>query len=245
MENNFVLQVRHLNSYYETTSLLLRNKKRKQILFDVSFDIREGETLALVGESGSGKTTLSKTILGINKEFEGEIIHYSKHPQIVFQDPYSSLNPAHTIGWILEEPLKMLTDLSPEQRKAEVRQMLENVGLPAEFAERKPSQLSGGQRQRVSIACAAISRPKLIIADEPVSALDVTIQKQILELMVRIQKQYGISYLFISHDLNVVHQLAHRVMVMQNGRIVEYGEVEAVFSNPSHSYTKTLLRASE
>lgn len=245
MENNFVLQVRHLNSYYETTSLLLRNKKRKQILFDVSFDIREGETLALVGESGSGKTTLSKTILGINKEFEGEIIHHSKHPQMVFQDPYSSLNPAHTIGWILEEPLKMLTDLSPEQRKAEVRQMLENVGLPAEFAERKPSQLSGGQRQRVSIACAAISRPKLIIADEPVSALDVTIQKQILELMVRIQKQYGISYLFISHDLNVVHQLAHRVMVMQNGRIVEYGEVEAVFSNPFHSYTKALLKASE
>lgn len=246
MESNLVLQVNHLNSFYnQTTSLLTRKKQRQQVLFDVSFEIREGETLALVGESGSGKTTLCKTILGINRDFEGEIIHHSLHPQMVFQDPYSSLNPAHTIGWILEEPLKMQGTLSAAQRKAAVEEVLEDVGLSKEYASRKPSQLSGGQRQRVSIACAVITRPKLIIADEPVSALDVTIQKQILQLLVDIQKKYGISYLFISHDLNVVYQLAHRVMVMQNGRIVEYGDVQAVYEHPQHPYTQTLLQATE
>lgn len=246
MENKLVLQVNHLNSFYnQTTSLLTRKKLRQQVLYDVSFEIRSGETLALVGESGSGKTTLCKTILGINRDYEGEIIHHSLRPQMVFQDPYSSLNPAHTIGWILEEPLKMQGTLTPAQRKAAVEEVLEDVGLSKEYASRKPSQLSGGQRQRVSIACAVITRPKLIIADEPVSALDVTIQKQILQLLVDIQKKYGISYLFISHDLNVVYQLAHRVMVMQNGRIVEYGDVQAVYQHPQHPYTQALLQATQ
>lgn len=246
MIENLVLQVKNLNSYYsDRTSLFSRKQQRQQVLHDVSFEIREGETLALVGESGSGKTTLCKTLLGINRDYEGEIIHYSERPQMVFQDPYSSLNPAHTIGWILEEPLKMQGKLNAAQRKQAVEEMLLSVGLSREFALRKPSQLSGGQRQRVSIACAVITRPKLIIADEPVSALDVTIQKQILELLVDIQKKYGISYLFISHDLNVVHQLCHRVMVMQSGHIVEYGTIDEVFDHPHHPYTRQLLSAAQ
>lgn len=241
-----VLEVRNLNSYYtENRSVFGGKGKRKQVLKDVSFDIYEGEIVGLVGESGSGKTTLSRTILGLLKDYEGEIIHHSQRPQMVFQDPFSSLNPAHTIGWILEEPLRIQGKLSTAQRKAAVVEMLEQVGLGAEYASRRPSELSGGQRQRVSIASAVITRPKLIIADEPVSALDVTIQAQILQLMVDLKKKFDLSCLFISHDLNVVYQICSRVLVMQSGVIVEQGKVDDIFANPQHEYTKQLLAAAE
>ena len=241
-----VLEVRHLNSFYtEGRSLFGGKEQRRQVLQDVSFDIYSGEIVGLVGESGSGKTTLSRAILGLIKDYDGEIIHHSERPQMVFQDPFSSLNPAHSIGWILEEPLRVQGKLNAAQRKAAVLEVLEQVGLKAEHYNRRPRELSGGQRQRVSIASAVISRPKLIIADEPVSALDVTIQAQILQLLVDLRKQYDLSYLFISHDLNVVYQICNRVLVMQHGVIVEQNTVEELFRNPQHPYTKQLLDAVE
>lgn len=241
-----ILEIKNLSSFYERRAGgIFGEKERVQILHDISFSILPGETLALVGESGSGKTTLCKAILGMLKDYTGQVIHRSQRPQMVFQDPFSSLNPAHTIGWILEEPLRLQGKLSKQERKAAVVEMLEQVGLGADYVNRKPDELSGGQRQRVAIAAAVITRPALVIADEPVSALDVTIQAQILELLRSMQRRYGLSYLFISHDLNVVYELCDRVLVMRDGRIVEQGDVEQIYANPQHEYTKQLLKAAQ
>ncbi len=243
---NPILEVRHLNSYYrEDSGFLRRGTNRRQILRDVSFTIDEGEVLGLVGESGCGKTTLSRTILGMNRDYDGDIIHHSVRPQMVFQDPFSSLNPARTIGWILEEPLRIAGGMPKAERKQAVMEMLEAVGLGAEYADRRPHALSGGQRQRVSIAAALITKPRFIIADEPVSALDVTIQAQILQLLAKLRKELNLSILFISHDLNVVYQLCDRVIVMKEGAIVEENTVDALFADPKHPYTKQLLKAAE
>lgn len=241
-----ILEVRNVSSWYcEGGSMPWQKGERQQVLQDVSFDIYPGEILGLVGESGSGKTTLCRAILGMLKDWDGEIVHHTQRPQMVFQDPFSSLNPAHTIGWILEEPLRVQGKLTKQQRKAAVLEILEQVGLGAEYYGRRPSELSGGQRQRVSIASAVITRPGLIIADEPVSALDVTIQAQILQLLVDLKKKYNLSYLFISHDLNVVYQICNRVLVMRQGEILEHGRVEEIFENPRHPYTKQLLEAAD
>ena len=241
-----VLEVRHLNSYYSQGRSLFGVKgRRSQVLKDVSFELYQGEILGLVGESGSGKTTLCRAILGMLKDYEGEIVHHSQRPQMVFQDPFSSLNPARSIGWILEEPLRIQGKLTAPERRDAVLEVLEQVGLGVEYAARRPRELSGGQRQRVSIACAVITRPRLIVADEPVSALDVTIQAQILQLLVDLKKKYDLSYLFISHDLNVVYQICSRVLVMQHGEIVEQNTVDALFADPQHPYTKQLLAAAE
>lgn len=241
-----ILEIQNLNSFYtQRKGGIFGEKERVQILHDVSFSIYPGETVALVGESGSGKTTLCKSILGMLTDYSGQVIHRSRRPQMVFQDPFSSLNPAHTIGWILEEPLKIEGRLPKQARKAAVVEILEQVGLGEDYVNRKPDELSGGQRQRVAIAGAVITRPGLVIADEPVSALDVTIQAQILELLKDLQKRYGLSYLFISHDLNVVYELCSRVLVMRSGRIVEQGTVEEIYGNPQHPYTKELLRAAQ
>lgn len=246
MDRKPVLEVRNLNSFYSENRSLFGGKEcRRQVLHDVSFDIFEGEIVGLVGESGSGKTTLSRAILGMLKDYEGEIIHHSQRPQMVFQDPFSSLNPARSIGWILEEPLRVQGKLNAAQRRDAVIEVLEQVGLGAEYASRRPRELSGGQRQRVSIASAVITRPKLIVADEPVSALDVTIQAQILQLLVDLKKKYELSYLFISHDLNVVYQICSRVLVMQHGVLVEQNTVDELFQNPQHPYTRQLLAAAE
>ena len=215
------------------------------MLHDVSFTLRRGEILGLVGESGTGKTTLVKNILGLVKTHTGEIIHYTKRPQMIFQDPYSSLNPAYTVGWSLEEPLRIYGKYDAAERRRRVAEIAEKVGLPAECLTRRPNELSGGQRQRVSIGVALIQKPRLIIADEPVSALDVTIQQQILELMRSVRDELGISFLFISHDLNVVYQLCDRVMVMKDGRIVEENTVQELFDHPQHAYTRELLSAAD
>ena len=241
-----VLEVRQVNSYYEEGRALIFGKpRRKHVLHDISFHIDRGEIVGLVGESGCGKTTLCRTILGMLRDYDGEVIHHSQRPQMVFQDPYSSLNPAKTIGWILEEPLRIQGKLNAGERREAVEKMLDKIGLGGDYIHRKPHQLSGGQRQRVSIASAVITRPALVIADEPVSALDVTIQKEILELLVELKQEFGLSYLFISHDLNVVYQLCDRVLVMKAGAIVEQNTVEELFAHPQHEYTRQLLAAAE
>lgn len=231
-----LLEVKHLNAYYRS------HGTRHQVLHDVSFTLREGEVLGLVGESGCGKTTLSRAILGINRDVEGELVIHGGRPRMVFQDPASSLNPAWTVGKILEEPLRN-AGVPKQVRREKAREMLRYVGLDDMYYDRRPGQLSGGQRQRVSIACAIIGEPKLVIADEPVSALDVTIQAQILELLMKLRRELGLSYLFISHDMDVIWQICDRVMVMDNGRIVEFGSRDEVFDTPQHPYTMKLLGA--
>ncbi len=239
-----ILEVDSLNVYY-------KNKGRKDgalqhVLHDVSFCMNRGEILGLVGESGCGKTTLAKAILGMQKRFDGSIRLDCVNPQMVFQDPYGSLNPSKKIGWILEEPLRMKKGdkkLTQEQRVSRVDEMLEKVGLDCKVKEHYPSELSGGQRQRIAIAAALLCDTTFLIADEPVSALDVTIQSQIIRLLLKLQRELGISILFISHDLRVVYQMCDRVMIMQKGVILEQGAVDAVYQNPQSDYTRLLLEA--
>lgn len=246
MDRRIILELKNLNSFYEEgNGILTAGKKRRQVLRDVSFSLCRGEILGLVGESGSGKTTLSRAIVGLLQDYEGEILCSCGRPQMVFQDPYSSLNPAHSIGWILEEPLKIKGGMAATERKEQVFRMLERVGLSKEYAARRPHELSGGQRQRIAIASAVIAHPELVVADEPVSALDVTIQAQILELLVGLRREFDLSYLFISHDLNVIYQICDRVLVMKSGQIVEQNTVGELFSNPKHPYTKQLLDAAK
>ena len=236
-----ILEVKSLNVTYGGGGLL-HKKPGFHAVRDVSFHIDQGEILGLVGESGCGKSTLSKAILGMIP-YTGEIIHHTKRPQMVFQDPYGSLNPAKTVGWIVEEPLRAFGKYDAPERRRRVTEMLGRVGLGPEYLSRRPRELSGGQRQRVGLAVALIQRPRFIIADEPVSALDVTIQAQILDLLLELQRDLALSYLFISHDLNVVYQICDRVLVMHGGEIVEQGPVEQVYDHPQHEYTKTLLAA--
>ncbi|MBQ2061281.1 MAG: ABC transporter ATP-binding protein [Oscillospiraceae bacterium] len=245
MNQEPVLEVRHVTGGYRTPSLFGGKNNYHEVLHDVDFTVYHGEILGLVGESGTGKSTLARMILGLVKPEQGEIIHHTPRPQIIFQDPYSALNPAYTVEWNLEEPLRIYGKYDASERKRRVREMLSRVELPEEYLTARPDELSGGQRQRVSIAAALIRRPRFLIADEPVSALDVTIQAQILRLMRNLREELDLSYLFISHDLNVVYQLCDRVLVMKTGRIVEQGTIEEVFDHPQQEYTKKLLAAAE
>ena len=210
----------------------------KRVVHSVNLSIAPGETLALVGGSGSGKTTLGRAVVGLVNPCAGAILF-----QVIFQDPYSSLDPRMTVGQILAEPLRHEPALNAAQKRQRVTDTLMDVGLPEQFRERFAHQLSGGQRQRVAIGRALVRRPKLVIADEPISALDMTIQKQILELFERLQRQYGFACLFISHDLSAVERIAHRVAVMNQGEVVEMGPRDTIFDSPQHPYTRRLLAA--
>ncbi len=239
-----VLEVRHVYGGYRDKGIFGGRKNYQEVLHDVDFCVYHGEILGLVGESGTGKTTLTRMILGMIKPESGEVVHYTKRPQIIFQDPYSSLNPAFTAEWAVEEPLRVFGKYDAKERKRRVHEMLQRVKLPRECWNARPDDLSGGQRQRVSIAAALIQRPRFLIADEPVSALDVTIQAKILELLKELRNELDLSFLFISHDLNVVYQLCDRVLVMKDGRIVEQGDIEEVYDNPKSEYTRKLLDVS-
>ena len=230
-----VLELHNVSAGYK------EGKKVKQILKDVSFTLYEGEIVGLVGASGSGKTTLCKCILGLLKDYEGQVIHYANSPQMVFQDPYGSLNPKKTIGWILEEPLKVRGGFSGQERRKQAEEMLEQVHLQKDFYGRYPRELSGGQRQRVGIARALVLQPDLIICDEPISALDVSIQAQVINLLKDYQDEKGISYLFIAHDLSMVRYVSDEVGVMYLGQLVEVCESNEIYKNPLHPYTKGLL----
>lgn len=225
-ENNSekkILEVKDFSVFYKQQKKKFYEKTvLREVVKSVSFDVKEGEMIGLVGNSGCGKSTLSLGILGLQKITKGSVIFHGDDMQMVFQDPYSSLNPTKKIGWILAEPLRMKGELKTSaERKARVHQVLQEVGLDLSYSRRYPKELSGGQRQRVCIAVALIQGARLIIADEPVSALDVTVQKQILELMLDIQKRTGIAVIFISHDMNIVRQMCHRVLRMEDGKLIE------------------------
>ncbi|SDY66328.1 ATP-binding cassette domain-containing protein [Herbiconiux ginsengi] len=228
-----------------------------EVLHGVSLSVSPGETLGLVGESGSGKTTIGRAVLGLVRpsggtiEFEGREIGglqgrarrgLSDDIQVVFQDPYSSLNPSITIGDTLAEPL-VTQGATRRDARARVRSLLDQVGLPSDAVERLPREFSGGQRQRIAIARALGPQPKLIVCDEPVSALDLTTQTRVMELLIDIQRHTGVAYLFISHDLTVVRNISHRVAVLYRGDMVETGAAVDVTSRPEHPYTKRLLLA--
>lgn len=250
VRQNDILTVKSLNNVYS------KNGIRRHVLKDVSFTIRRGEAFGLVGESGCGKSTLCNAVAGLipssgdvyienEKITPGENRKLSRIVQLIFQDPLSSLNPRHTVGWILEEPLKIHAYGGRRERAARVDEVLELVGLDAEYKTRRPAELSGGQRQRVGIAAALMLNPPLILADEPVSALDVSIQAQVLNLLRDLHDRLHLSYLFISHDLDVVYYLCDRVAVMYDGRIIELAPARALYDNPLHPYTVSLLKSSD
>ncbi len=242
-----MLDLQHVNVYYpEKSKKLFIPAGRKQVVEDVTLHVRSGEILGLVGESGCGKSSLAKAIVGLQSIVEGQILLGTNHPQMVFQDPYGSLNPSKKISWLLEEPLRMsCTSMTKEEREKRVDEILNKVDLPLRYRNRYPADLSGGQRQRVAIAIALILNQKLIILDEPVSALDVTVQEQILELLLRLRDTEDLSYLFISHDMKVIRHICDYVCVMYQGRIVEHARTEEIFTNPQNDYTKKLIQAAE
>jgi len=257
-ENEILIEVKGLKKYFPLSkgfSTLFSKKKFIHAVDGVDFNIRKGETLSLVGESGCGKTTVARTLLRIYEPtagqvlFEGEDIYQAnrremkrlkRNMQYIFQDPYASLDPTMTIGKIVEEPLK-IHGLEKGNEKNVALKILEDVGLDSQFYNRYPHELSGGQRQRVGIARALIFNPKFIAADEPVSALDVSVRAQILKLMYELQQKYGLTYLFIAHDLSVVKYVSDRVAVMYLGKIVELADTESLYNDPLHPYTKALF----
>jgi len=220
---------------------------------DVTISIEKGQTYGLVGESGSGKTTTGRSIIGLNHVTDGEILFEgqpldlkkkaSRDVQMIFQDPYSSLNPKKRVLDIIAEPLRNFEKMTPEEETNRVQELMGIVGLSPEAIYKYPHQFSGGQRQRIGIARAIALNPKLIIADEPVSALDVSVQAQVLNFMKEIQKELDLTYFFISHDLGIIRHMCDKIGIMYKGRLVEEGSVEDIFSNPQHIYTKRLLAA--
>jgi peptide/nickel transport system ATP-binding protein/oligopeptide transport system ATP-binding protein len=254
-----LLEVKNLKTYYPVrNSLFRKNAGFVKAVDDVTFSVREGETFGLVGESGCGKSTTGRTILRLIEQTDGSIYFRGKDitklskqemrglyrdMQLIFQDPYASLNPRKTVGKLIEEPLIVHNLLTAPERKKRVQELLEVVGLHAYHAARYPHEFSGGQRQRIGIARALAVNPKLIIADEPVSALDVSIQSQVLNLMRKLQQEFGLTYLFIAHDLSVVKHISDRIGVMYLGRIVEQAEKKSLFEKPLHPYTQALLSA--
>ena len=257
--SEILYQVEHLKKYYVTgKDFLGRPTKTVKGVDDVSFAVRRGEILGVVGESGCGKSTLGRTMLRLQEPTEGKLIFngtditnlsdqemrtYRKQMQMVFQDPFAAINPRKTVLDYVKEPLEVFGIGEKGEREDRTVEMLRRVGLPDAHIHRYPHELSGGQRQRVVIARAVIATPKFIVCDEPVSALDVSVRAQILNLMKDLQREMGISYLFISHDLSVVRYLCDRIVVMYLGKVVELADKKELFENPLHPYTKVLLSA--
>ncbi len=254
--SNVVLRARNLKRFYEVSTSAFQQPRTLKALNSVSFELNQGQTLAVVGESGCGKSTLARLVTLIEEPTEGhlmidgiDIVGAAKEDlkslrgkvQIIFQDPYGSLNPRKKVGTILEEPLVINTRLSSAERRESAEEMLQKVGLRREHYHRYPHMFSGGQRQRIAIARALMLNPKVLVADEPVSALDISIQAQVLNLMMDLQEELNLSYLFISHGLSVVEHISDQVMVMYLGTAVEQGNKEQIFSNPMHPYTQALL----
>ena len=246
-----ILEIRNLKKYFETRAGTLH------AVDNVSFSIRKGETLGIVGESGCGKSTLGRTIQHLLDATAGQILYkgqdvthlnkrqtrdYMKNVQMIFQDPYSSLNPRMTVKQIIMEPL-LIDGVRKREAELRVRKMMETVGIDARFENAYPNELDGGRRQRVGIARALILKPEFVICDEPVSALDVSIQAQILNLMQDLQDELGLTYIFVTHDLSVVRHISDHIAVMYLGQMVEYAPTDALFENPSHPYTQALLAA--
>ncbi len=254
-----LLKVTGIKKHFPIRSgILMRQTDTVYAVDGIDLEVGRGETIGLVGESGCGKSTLGRTLIRIYEPTSGEVVFngqpfhkmsrselrpHRKDIQMIFQDPYSSLNPRMTVARIIAEPLRVHTDLDREQRLQKVSQILTKVGLGSWALQRYPHEFSGGQRQRIAIARAIILEPQLIIADEPVSALDVSVQSQILNLMRDIQEEMGMSYLFIAHDLAVVKHMCQKIAVMYLGKIVEYASRDELFSNPLHPYTKALMDA--
>lgn len=252
-----LIEVKNLKKYFTKKSGLIKKEiKEVKAVDDVSFYIKKGETLGLVGESGCGKSTLGRTLIrlydvtdgeilfdgeDISKKSEKELKNFRKRTQTIFQDPYASLNPNMTVKDIIREPLDIHTNFSKDEKDKIVYEMLEKVGLNKEHATRYPHEFSGGQRQRIGIARALSVKPDFIFCDEPISALDVSIQAQIINLLEDLQKELGITYLFIAHDLSMVKHISDRVCVMYLGKVVEIGSSEDIYENPKHPYTKALL----
>ncbi|MBI5154686.1 dipeptide ABC transporter ATP-binding protein [Candidatus Poribacteria bacterium] len=252
-----ILQVRNLVKFYPIRGGIFSTKQGEvKAVHDVSFDVKQGETLGLVGESGCGKSTLGRTLMRLEEPTAGRVLfqgrdlaHANKRElfdlrrnlQMIFQDPYSSLNPRMTVGNIVGEPLIVHKLGTREEQTAKVENLLARVGLTKEAIERYPHEFSGGQRQRIGIARALALNPKVIVADEPVSALDVSVQSQVLNLMVELQRELGLTYLFISHDLGVVEYISDSIAIMYLGRIVEKGPSARIFKHPAHPYTRALL----
>ena len=259
--NQPLIQVRGLKKYFPVTEGVVLQKTVADVkaVDGVSFDIMPGETLGLVGESGCGKTTTGRCILMLEQITEGQIlfdgvdiatldqkgrIALRQDIQVIFQDPYSSLNPRMKIGQIIAEPMRVHgIEPDPKRRADRVNELLSVCGLNPKFADRYPHEMSGGQRQRVGIARALSLNPRFIVCDEPVSALDVSIQAQVINLMEDLREEFNLTYLFVAHDLSVVRHLCHRVAVMYLGKIVEIAECDELFDNPLHPYTKALLAA--
>jgi peptide/nickel transport system ATP-binding protein len=256
--SSVLLEVRHLVKEFSAAGIFGDRRPPVRAVDDVSFAIATGETLAVVGESGSGKTTMGRCVLRLIEPTSGEIVfrgqalhelsaremrRMRRHMQLVFQDPYWSLNPRMRAGAIVEEPLIVHRVGSPTERAARVRTLFQLVGLDVDHLDRYPREFSGGQRQRIGIARALALEPAFVVADEPVSALDVSIQQQVMSLLADLQQRLGLTYLFISHDLRLVRRIATRVAVMYRGRLVEIAPPETLFTRPAHPYTRALLSA--
>ncbi len=253
-----MLEIRDIKRDYHVPTGLFKPEKIVHAVKGVSFSLETGKTLAIVGESGCGKSTLARILTFIDEPTSGELFidgnkvdtrpghlthEMRQKVQIVFQNPYGSLNPRQKIGDVLGEPLLINTGMSAAERRERATEMLVKVGLGPEHYNRYPHMFSGGQRQRIAIARALMLNPKLLVLDEPVSALDLSVQAQVLNLLADLQDEFGLTYVFISHDLSVVRYIADEVMVMYFGEAVEYGTRDAVFSDPQHEYTKTLFAA--
>lgn len=256
--NEPVISIRHLKKYFMANHHVLKPSDYVKAVDDVSLDIMQGETVGLVGESGCGKSTFARTVIRIYEPSEGQIFFkgkdishlsnakmraYRNKMQMIFQDPYASLNPRYTVGEIIAEPMQIYHMCSKAEQKEKVQELLELVGLKPDHISRYPHEFSGGQRQRIGIARTLALDPEFIICDEPISALDVSIQAQIINLLEKIQDERGITYLFIAHDLTMVKHISHKIGVMYLGHLLEYGEAEEVYSHPLHPYTKALMSA--